>query len=239
MPSLVSAVLGGIVGAALVLYLGGNTHKNPDSFDKLKVKELVVSEKFLLWKDGKDDADLLIQDGGILARTKVIATQVCGNAILGNYVYTTPDDFIKKPLGQCAIYTEMASRADQGGIFTVRSAKGPNTLDPNGIKSGLAYTVAFDGNEVPLCVIRKNATMENMLMFDPKPFMAGGLAGASAPGGQPQHAPAPNTSASGPSQTSDAVQNNVTQNNAANQPGFPQQSGNAPMSAQVPGGVPR
>jgi len=152
--TVVSAIVGGVVGALVATVCG--SFMAPKSFDKLKVGELVVSDKIMLWEDGKDGASLLVQNGGIWATTRVIGQQICGNAILANCVLTTPDPHIT-PLDQCTIYTEMGSSTAEGGLLMVRSPDGGNVIaNQEGVKSGSAYVITFDPNGVPVTFLRKN-----------------------------------------------------------------------------------
>ena len=173
--TVVSAAVGGVVGAVVAFACGAfSSQAIPESLEKLKVGELIVSDKMMLWEDGKEDADLLIQNGGILAKTRIIATQICGNAMLANVVLTTPDNPTKQ-LNECVIYTELGSSPTEGGLLTVRSPDGGNILgNPNGVTTGMAYTVAYDPNGNPACFFRKNATHE----------MAMGLFGGAPNGSQ-------------------------------------------------------
>jgi hypothetical protein len=131
----------------------------PDTIDKLKVKELVVSERMFLWNDGKEDADLRIENGVIVARNRIFASEVCGNAIVGKCVLTTPDDLVKTRLENCTVFTEMASSPQEGGLLTIRSPNGGHLLsNPNGVNTGYAYTVAYNPQGEPRCFVRQNGT---------------------------------------------------------------------------------
>jgi len=163
-----SAVVGGIVGGVVAYICMAFSPSNPpqsafpESIEKLKVGELIVSDKMLLWKDGEEDATLLIQNGGILAKTRVIAQQLCGNAVLANCVLTTPDNPMGK-LEECAIFTEMGSSPAEGGMLTVRSPNGGNILANQGVTTGLAYTISYTNQGAPVCVLRSNDTGKRFL----------------------------------------------------------------------------
>ena len=153
-----AAVVGGIVGAVVTMVVGSSFFRSeiPDSFEKLKVGELIVSEKMMLWEDGQNDASLLIQNGGMLAKTRVIATQLSSNTVLANCVLTTPDHPASR-LDECEIFTEMGSSKAEGGMLTVRSHDGGNVLTrEGGIPSGWAYTISYDNQANPICFFRRN-----------------------------------------------------------------------------------
>jgi len=154
--TVISAIVGGVVGAVVVFTCGGGSSSFPGSVDKLKVGELIVSDKMMLWTEGAEDASLLIQNGGILAKTRVIAQQLCGNAVLANCVLTTPDNVLNK-LEECVIFTEMGSSPVEGGMLTVRSPNGGNVLArQEGVTTGLAYTVTYDNQGRPVNILRSN-----------------------------------------------------------------------------------
>ena len=156
--TVLAAVVGGIVGAVVTIVVGGSFFQPeiPDSFDKLKVGELIVSDKMLYWEDGKDDADLLIQKGGILSKTRILAPQLSCNTIQANCVLTTPDHYTTR-LEECEIFTEMGSSKAEGGMLTVRSHDGGNVLTrPSGIPTGWAYTISYDNQSNPICFFRRN-----------------------------------------------------------------------------------
>ena len=158
MNTVFAAVVGGIVGAVVTMVVGGTFSRSeiPDSFEKLKVGELIVSQKMMLWEDGKEDADLLIQNGGMLAKTRVIATQISSNTVLANCVLTTPDHPTSR-LDECEIFTEMGSSKTEGGMLTVRSHDGGNVLArQGGIPAGWAYTISYDNQANPICFFRRN-----------------------------------------------------------------------------------
>ena len=162
--TIIAAVVGGVVGAVVAFACGAfSTTGLPETIDKLKVGELIVSEKMMLWQDGDEDASLLIQNGGVLAKTRLIATQICGNTVTANAVLTTPDNPLN-PLNECEIFTELASSKAEGGMLTVRSPNGGNILgNPDGIQNGLAYTITYDNQGAPVCLFRKNDNGQRIL----------------------------------------------------------------------------
>ncbi|MCL2624877.1 MAG: hypothetical protein FWD31_14540 [Planctomycetaceae bacterium] len=199
--TIIAAVVGGVVGAVVAFACGAFSAKGlPETIDKLKVGELIVSEKMMLWKDGDGDASLLIQNGGILATGRIIASQLSGNTVVANAVLTTPDSPLS-PLGECTIFTEMASSFSEGGMLTVRSPDGGNVLgNLDGIQSGLAYTVTYDSNSTPVCILRKNDDGQRFLgQFLALPFGQNGTIFVSHPlppqQADPQVEMSPNTSA--------------------------------------------
>ena len=167
--TIIAAAVGGVVGAVVAFACGAFLRPElpasviPEKIDKLKVGELIVSEKMMLWEDGKADASLLIQNGGVLASTRVIAQQVCGNAMLANCVLTTPDNPIN-PLDKCEIFTELGSSKTEGGLLTVRSPDGGFVLGkPEGVQTGLAYTITYNTNGAPICLFRRNDNGQRLL----------------------------------------------------------------------------
>lgn len=185
--TILAAVVGGVVGAGGVFYLQKNDQpQTVASFDELTVKKIKISDTLMLWPEGKDDADLIMTQGGILARTRLIATQICGNLIMGNAVFTTPDN-PQNQVDQCRIYTEMGSNPNTGGAFVVRSPRGGHVLSQGVAPSGYSYNVGFDENDTLWGYSLDNSTKERALMV---------LAKAGPPQ-QPAPAASDNTSAEG------------------------------------------
>ncbi|MDR1384094.1 MAG: hypothetical protein LBJ67_09650 [Planctomycetaceae bacterium] len=162
--TVVGAVIGGVVGAVVAFVCLNTFHPAtiaslPEVIDKLKVKELTVSERMFLWNDGKEDADLRMENGVIVARNRIFASEICGNALVGKCVLTTPDDLVKTRLENCTVFTEMASSATEGGLLTIRSPNGGHLLsDAKGVNTGYAYTVAYSPQDAPRFFVRENNT---------------------------------------------------------------------------------
>ena len=165
-----SAIVGAIVGATTVFLIPSGS-KSDNKFDEITVKKINVSEALYLWPEGKDDPDLVMTQGGILARTRLIATQLCGNVVMGNAIFTTPDN-PQNQIDQCRIYTEMGSNPNTGGGLIVRSVRGANLLSQGGvIPQGYSYSVGFDEKEGFLGYALDNSTQERvgMLLGRPNP----------------------------------------------------------------------
>jgi len=183
---MVGGVVGAVVAFACVAYM---QPKMPESFEKLKVKELIVSDKMMLVEDGKENFSLLIQNGGMLATTRVIAQQLCSNAVLANAVLTTPDNVLN-PLDKCQIFTEMGSSKTEGGLLTVRSPDGANVIsNPDGIKTGSKFTVTYTPNGRPMCLFSQNGTGEQLegifRLLEPGMNGSIAIAGSTSPGATP------------------------------------------------------
>jgi|GEM_PF-5202476 len=157
-----AAIVGGVVGAGAVLYFPQKSQV-VTSLDELNVKKLKISDTLFLWPEGKDDADLIMTQGGILARTRIIATQICGNLLVGNAVFTTPDN-PQLQVDQCRIFTEMGSNPNTGGAFVVRSPNGAHVLSQGVSPNGFSYNVGFDERDGLWGYSLDNSTKERALM---------------------------------------------------------------------------
>ena len=198
MSTVVSALVGGIVGAAVVFFIGGST-----KFDSLEVKDLKITQSAkLVNAEGRDD--VMIRDGSVMANNvvlgkKFIGTQYQGHVFVGNRMFTSPDDLVTTPMDKWKFYTEIGSSSEIGGEMIVRSANGANVVGQE-IHSGVLLRAGFDANNAPQLFARGN---ENGVMF-PVPFLrpnpqqqagaegdkpAEGVAAAPAPA----PAPAPET----------------------------------------------
>lgn len=160
---ILAAVVGAIVGATTV-FLIPQKSKLDNHFDEITVKKINISDTLYLWPEGKDDPDLVMTQGGILARTRLIATQLCGNVLVGNAIFTTPDN-PQNQIDQCRIFTEMGSNPVTGGGLIVRSVRGANMLSKAGvITQGHSYNIGFDEKEGLMGYSLDNSTQERAVM---------------------------------------------------------------------------
>ena len=156
MNSVVSALVGGIVGAVVVFFVGSKT-----KFDSLEVASLrITKEATLLNAEGKDD--VVIREGSVLANNvvlgkKFIGTQYQGHVFVGNRIFTSPDDLVTTPMDRWRFFTEMGSTLDAGGEMIVRSANGANLVGQE-INSGVLFRAGFDVNNTPQLFVRGNET---------------------------------------------------------------------------------
>ncbi|MDR1959419.1 MAG: hypothetical protein LBQ54_10335 [Planctomycetaceae bacterium] len=225
--SIIAAVVGGVVGAAATMFLPQKSAGElAGNLDELTVKKLKVSDTLYLWPEGKDDPDLVMTNGGVLARTRIIATQLCGNILMGNAVFTTPDN-PQTQVDQCRIYTEMGSNPKTGGALVVRSPSGPNVLSQGVAQSGHSYNVGYDEKDGLWGYAMDNVSKDRALMalVPIKPRQQDGQQQPPAEGGVPAD---PNAV---PPQHQENVMNVPSFNQ--NQPGNPQDP-SAAMIAQPP-----
>ena len=165
MNSVVSALVGGIVGAAVVFFVGGKT-----KFDSLEVADLKITKSATLVNaEGKDD--VVIREGSVLANNvilgkKFIGTQYQGHVFVGNRMFTSPDDLVTTPMDKWRFFTEMGSTLDAGGEMIVRSANGANIVGQE-TNSGVLLRAGFNTDNSPQLFAR---ILENNLTL-PVPFM--------------------------------------------------------------------
>jgi gas vesicle protein len=144
--TIISALVGGIVGAMVVFLL---PVKSPDKakFDQLEVRDLIITEQAALYaadkksesekksddstKDEKKEKrpDVLIKNGGIYATnvilsTRLISKQIQGAVLIGNRMFTSPDDVVNNQSSYWKFYTEIGSSIEKGGEIIVRSSTG-------------------------------------------------------------------------------------------------------------------
>ena len=167
MSSVVSALVGGIVGAAVVFFVGAKT-----KFDSLEVANLKITKSAILMNaEGKED--VVIREGSVLANNvvlgkKFIGTQYQGHVFVGNRMFTSPDDLVTGtvPMDRWRFFTEMGSTLDAGGEMIVRSANGGNIVGQN-TNTGVLLRAGFDANNSPQLFARGN---ENGMVL-PVPFL--------------------------------------------------------------------
>lgn len=152
--SVISALIGGIVGAAVVFFAGNRT-----TFDKLEVGTLTIKQQAtLLDKNGKDD--VILRDGSVLANQvvlgkKFIGAQYQGHIFVGNRIFTSPDDLTATPVADWRFFTEMGSHADSGGELIVRSVDGGSLVDKE-VHTGWMIRTGFDDNNLPAMIAFDN-----------------------------------------------------------------------------------
>ncbi len=147
--SIVSALIGGIVGAAFVFIVAGKT-----KFDSLEVGNLKITKAATFFSaEGKED--VVIREGSVLANNvvlgkKFIGTQYQGHVFVGNRIFTSPDDLMVTPMENWRFFTELGSTEKAGGEMIVRSASGANVVNQP-VQSGMMLRAGFDEqNELQL-----------------------------------------------------------------------------------------
>jgi len=183
MGQIVSALVGGIVGAAVVFFAGGKT-----KFESLEVANLKITKTATLVNaEGKED--VVIREGSVLANNvilgkKFIGTQYQGHVFVGNRIFTSPDNLMEKPMDQWRFFTEMGSTLDAGGEMIVRSANGANVVGQP-VNSGVILRAGFNPNNSPELfakIIDKDLTLP-VPFLNPAAMQARGTApGAETPG---------------------------------------------------------
>ena len=170
---LISALIGGVIGAAVVLLATGqmptsvSVHAQTESgivpeppsgkFKSLEVENLVITKQAtLLNAEGKED--VTIKEGSVMANNvvlgkKFIGTQYQGHVFVANRIFTSPDDLQTKPMEQWRFFTEMGSAIDAGGEVIVRSSNGPNIVG-KAVTEGRMIQTGFDQNNQPQIFVR-------------------------------------------------------------------------------------
>jgi len=164
MHTVVSAVVGGVIGAGVVFFAGGSNHVadlKDMELDSLRVGTLTITQEAnLLDKEGKQP-ELVIRDGSILAENvvlgkKVIARQMQGHAIVANRVFTTPDDLIATPMENWRFFAEIGSSIEAGGEIVVRNAAGPASVN-RPTTNGALFRLGYDPEQRPQILALQNA----------------------------------------------------------------------------------
>lgn len=152
MNTVVSAIVGGVVGAAVVFFAGGKGDVKDFSVENLKVAKLTITDHaFLLNKEGKEAVAL--KDGSVVAESlvvghKFVGTQFQGKVMVANRMLTTPDDVLFAPIDKWRFYTELGSSIQAGGELVVRSAAGP-LLANQKVTNGALFRMGFDTESRP------------------------------------------------------------------------------------------
>ena len=159
--TVVSAIVGGIVGAGVVFFAGNANNKDLANAEmqELKVAKITVTDQLtLLNKEG--NPEVVIKDGSILLENvivakKVVAKQVQGHALVANRVFATPDDVFTTPMENWRFYAEIGSSHDAGGEIVVRNAAGPASVN-RPTNSGALLRMGFDPETRPQVLALNN-----------------------------------------------------------------------------------
>ena len=133
MNTVISAVVGGIIGAGVVFFAGGSKMDPKNlTFDDLTVANLTITDHAVLL-NAAGEAELFIRDGSVLAEkvilgNKIVGQQLQGHAIVGNRIFATPDNLVTTPMESWRFYAEMGASLDAGGEFVARSVHGPASV---------------------------------------------------------------------------------------------------------------
>jgi len=154
MNTVVSAIVGGIVGAAVVFFAGNASNKD---LTKVKMQELEVAkltitdQATLLNKEG--NSEVVIKEGSVLVENvilckKMIARQIQGHAAVVNRLFTTPDDLIATPMENWRFFAEIGSSIEAGGEIVVRSAQGAASVN-RPTNNGALFRMGYDPEHRP------------------------------------------------------------------------------------------
>jgi len=161
--TVISAIVGGLVGAAVVFFAGG-TGKSLEltelTVDKLTVKDIAT----VLNKEGTPE--VVLKDGSVLAENvvlakKMIARQLQAHAMVANRVFATPDDLVQTPMDQWRFYAELGASTDAGGEIVVRSANGPASVNKP-TSNGSLFRMGYDPELRPQMLALNNVNRSPM-----------------------------------------------------------------------------
>ena len=162
MNTVISAVVGGIIGAGVVFFAGGSKVdlKNLE-FENLQVANLTLTNQAVLL-NAEGAPELFIRDGSILAEkvilgNKLVAQQVQAHAMVGNRIFATPDNLVTTPMEQWRFHAEMGASLDAGGEFVVRSANGAASVG-RATNTGALLRYGFTPEGTPQTLAIQNAT---------------------------------------------------------------------------------
>ena len=163
MNTVISAVVGGVIGAGVVFFGAAKSTAPGDLSDltiaNLKVENLTITQQAsLLNKEGKEE--VVIKDGSVLAENvmlakKVIGRQFQGHAFVANRVFTTPDDLFSTPMESWRFFAEIGSSAEAGGEIVVRSANGAASVN-KATTSGALLRAGYDPEGRPQILALQN-----------------------------------------------------------------------------------
>jgi len=185
MNTVISAVVGGIIGAGVVFFAGGSKMDMKNlTLDELTVAKLTITDYAELL-NAAGDAELYIRDGSILAEkvilgNKIVGQQLQGHAIVGNRIFATPDNLVTTPMESWRFYAEMGASLDAGGEFVARSVNGAAYVGrPTNTGALLRYGFTPEGAPQSLAMHNTNRSVLSIT----NDFSAGQLQGFNASAG--------------------------------------------------------
>ena len=177
-----SALIGGVVGAAVVLFATVQKSAFEETvyaqderqdvlpppngkFKVLEVEKLIISEEATLRnKDG--DTGVIIKDGSVLAENiilakKMIGKQINGHAVVANRLFATPDDIMSMPMEQWRFFAEIGASNEAGGEVVVRSVNGAAVVG-GPTTDGAFLRTGFDPEGTPQVLGIRNSDRSTM-----------------------------------------------------------------------------
>lgn len=166
MNTVVSAIVGGVIGAGVVFFASGSKVGMKDlELENLKVAKLTITEMATLL-NAEGNPELFIRDGSVLAEkvilgNKLVGQQVQGHAVVANRLFATPDNLVTTPMDQWKFYAEIGASLDAGGEVVVRSLGGAATVGKPTTAGALLRT-GFTPEGLPQTLAIQNANRSPM-----------------------------------------------------------------------------
>jgi len=166
MNTVISAVVGGVIGAGVVFFTGGSkVDLNNLELENLQVANLTITTQAVLLNE-QGNPELFMRDGSILAEkvilgNKLVGQQLQGHAIVGNRVFVTPDNLVQVPMDQWRFYAEIGASNDAGGEVVIRSVGG-HALVNRPTTNGALLRQGFDPEGRPQIVALQNFDRSTM-----------------------------------------------------------------------------
>ena len=155
-----AAVVGGVVGAGVVMYTNKGTQDLSDlELTNLTVSNLVIKDQALLLnKEGVPE--IVLREGSVLAENvilakKLVGRQLQGHAIVANRVFTTPDDLIATPMENWRFFAEIGASHEAGGEIVIRSTNGAASVNRPTV-GGALLRAGFDTDAQPQIIALQN-----------------------------------------------------------------------------------
>ena len=170
MNTVISAIVGGIVGAGVVFFTSGSkVDMNDLDLKSLKVASLTITEGAVLL-NAEGNPELFIRDGSVLAEkvilgNKVVAQQVQGHAIVANRMFATPDNLVSTPMDQWRFFAEIGASTEAGGEVVVRNVSGP-ALVGKAVTSGALLRYGFTPEGLPQSLAIHNTNRSLMQIIN-------------------------------------------------------------------------
>ena len=178
---LFSSLIGGIVGAAVVLFAtghmsavfptmgiahaqyvpGGPASPPSGKFKELEVEKLIITGR-AEFRNEEGAPEVVITDGSIISENtitarRLVGTQIQSHVIVGNRIFATPDNLFTTPMEQWRFFAEVGASAEAGGEVVVRCAGGGCSLVNGSPREGAFIRAGFDTENQPQIIPMRNS----------------------------------------------------------------------------------
>ena len=160
MNTVVSAVVGGVIGACVVFFSSGSKMDLANlELENLQVANLTLTKQAVLLNE-QGAPEVVIKDGSVLVEkvllgNKVVGQQLQAHAMVANRIFATPDNLVQTPMDRWKFYAEIGASTEGGGEIVVRSVAGPASVG-QATTGGSLLRMGYDPESKPQILALQN-----------------------------------------------------------------------------------